>query len=281
MTRLFRIPCLHPDAPSGAPTSEPARPAVPPVSSAQKQQTLVDRLLNRYGSPEAALAYLASTNVTQEETIERLSRENADYARRLPEGAVVIPKAEVEGLNQIRALNLKPEEIARAVKERDEFKVKDETRTKGDHARALAKASGMDEDAFVEHFLAKNLDGELRDVTTEDRAGKKTTVKQAFLRADSKQPFAAAKDYLATLQPHEQRALTPSTAPAQGGAPATGPSYPSTGPTAPAGTGTGAKGALDRYLQKRNEQAAAAPNPLHRTPVTPRTPAPAPAGSAS
>lgn len=273
-TRLLFPPHFDDVAAGGG--GAPARPAVPPVSAERRQQSLVDRLIARHGDANAALAYLATVNITQEDTIERLSRENKDYAERLPEGSVVISAAEAKNLAKLKALGT-VDEIVSGMTEFKTLKAeKAEAEAKG-AAKNLAKIAGADEDAFAEHYTGKKLKGEVRNVETVEH-GKKVTKGMLYVQAGANEPYVAWSDYLAKLPAHEQRALTPSSQPAPvGGPPASsGVAYPVTPAAAPVGGGD----PVADYMNRRNTQrAAASRNPLR--PQAPQHPTPAPAGAAS
>lgn len=276
-TRLLFPPFLSPDAPAA---TEPARPAVPPVSAEKRRQSLVDRLISRHGDAESALSFLATTNIAQEDTIESIRSQNDDYKRRLPDGSVVITAAEAKNLEKLRALGT-VDEVVKGMAD-----LKTLQSEKADHearqsAKGLAKTAVADEEAFAEHFLGKHLKSEVRNVETMEH-GKKVTRQVLYVQAGEKEPYVAWPEYLAKLPAHEQRALTPvATTPGQStaapGAPApAGVTFPVT-PVAPAGGGVDP---VSDFMSKRNARVAAQPNPiLGRPATTPQAPAPVGAGA--
>ena len=105
-SRLAFPPLCSPDAPSAAEPAAPARPAVPPVTPERRAQSLTDRLIHRHGDANAALAFAASNNIILEDQVTNLTRENEEFSRRLPEGAVVITAAEAKNLAKLKELGV-------------------------------------------------------------------------------------------------------------------------------------------------------------------------------
>lgn len=232
---------------------------------------MVDRLLQRHGTAEAALAFMASQAITQEDTIEQRDRTISELRAKVPaEGAVVLPKAEAEALAKLKALGT-VDEIVAGMKERGDLKTT-VSRTEAERtARTAAKASGLDEDAFVAHALRESLHIEMRDTQVED-AGKTVTKKLPFVRpgADATAPLKAIAEYTGALPAHDQRALkAAATSPAgvpyveQGLTPITGSSGD---PTA-------------AFIAKQSDRAKARPNPLFPARQPTQSPGQQPAGA--
>lgn len=271
-TRFLFPPHLSPDAPATA--AAPALPAVPPATPERRRQSLVDRLLSRHGDSEAALASLSTTNIAQEDTIDTLRRENDEFRRKLPDGAVVITAAEAKSLEKLRALGT-VDEVVKGHEELLALRTEKTDRETKDAAKGMAKAAGLDEEAFAAHFSDKKLKGEVRNVETMEQ-GKKVTKGILHIQAGEKEPWKSVTDYMATLPAHEQRALTPVAPQSSGAAPAsTGVPFPVGGQHEVAtGDPVGA------YMTRRNAASAAKPNPiLGPRPQQPQQPAPAGAAS--
>jgi hypothetical protein len=273
-TRLLFPPHLSPDAPAGA----PAPPAVPPLTPERRQQSLVDRLMQRHGSTEAALAFLATANITQEDRIETLNAENKAYREKLPEGSTVISAAEAKNLEKLKALGT-IDQIVAGFEEGKTLKAEKVERETREGAKTLAKAAGADEEAFAEHYTGRKLKGEVRNVETVEH-GQKVTKGLLYVQAGDKEPWVSWSEYLTKLPAHEQRALTPvptqGQPPRPGQPPVAGVPFPVITP--PARPGEAPSGdPVNDYMTKRNAVAAAKPNPI----LGPRPQAPAKAGAAS
>jgi hypothetical protein len=270
-TRLLFPPPCSPDAPAGE--AAPARPAVAPATVDRRAQSLTDRLIARHGDVISALASLATTNITQEDTIDTLTRANADYKAKLPEGSVVIPAAEAKNFDKLRALG-SVDDIVKGWSEYQTLKTEKTDRETREAAKTLAKAAGADEEAFAEHYTGKGLKGEVRNVETVE-SGKKVTKAVLYVQPGEKEPYVSWPDYVAKLPAYEQRALTPGapTAPTTPGS--TGVAFPAPG-VSPA-PGTAGEDPVSRYMAQRNAQPSR-PNPI----LGPRPQQPAtPAGAAS
>lgn len=243
-----------------SPEGDPAPPATKPrVSPA-------DRYISRYGTADAAVTVLIQDLDAAERTAAAHAQALEDMKKQLP-GAdkVLLPKTDADELASYRALNLAPDKLTAALTERDTLKTSVARADSEKQYRAVAKAAGLDEDAFVAYALRETLPTELRDVAVTEH-GKTVTKKLAYVRdpKDDKAPFVALSEYLPKLPAHEQRALQ--------AAPQTpaGVLYPEQQPT-PAKTGP-----VDRVAEaiaKQHERAANRPNPLF--------PARKPAGAAS
>lgn len=212
----------------------------------QKRVTSAETFIARYGTAEAAVAVLLQDLDASERTATAHARALEDAKTKIP-GAdkVVLPKADADELAAYRALNLAPAKITEALTERDTLKG---TVARGESEksyRAVAKAEGLDEEAFVAFALREQLPTELRDVTMQEK-GRSVTRKAAFIRkpGDDKAPFVAAAEYVGALPAHEQRALKP-TAPTQ----PTGIEYPAQRPTPVTGTTGDPTG---DYIARRN-----------------------------
>jgi len=245
-TRLTGMYPLHlaPDAPPG--DGGVTRAQDPPESRARRQNTLVDALIRRHGSPEAALASLAATNVTLEDENTRLEREVRQQRDKIPdpEKVVVLPKDRVEKLNQFEALKLTAEQVAALQKENGDLKAKVQAHAVTDLAREGAPHVGFDPEATASFVTTRGLHLELRDVEVEvEKAGKKEKVKQRhpYVRpaADERAQLQPLAEYAKTLPAFEQRALKAAAAPNAGTPTPTGTPYPEQEPAKAGGEGGG------------------------------------------
>lgn len=204
---------LDPDPPAGGGGGEQQR-QIQTESPARRANTLVDRLIARHGSAEAALASLAATNVTLED--EAVTSRNE--VRRLtglvpdPEKVVVLPKDRVETFNKFEALKLKPEDVTALQTEIAKLKGDVHSFNVRTLAQKHAAASGLDPEATADLIASKQLHAEPRKIDVErEKNGKKEKVAVEVLHvrpaADEKAALQPITEYAKTLAAFEQRAL--------------------------------------------------------------------------
>lgn len=239
-------------------------PATPPV----RTDDLITRLIAQHGSAENAMRHLVTASVATEQELTTLRAQVHDYRTRLPEGSVILPKAEAENMAKLKALGT-VDEIVAGMKERDTLKGTVTTATLTEQYRAAAAAAQVDADALADYGLRVKLPIEMRDATVKV-GSKTTTTKVPFTRnpADEKAAWVPVADYIGTLPAFEQRALRlTATSPATG-ASATSQPYPQQGPTP---TGKAATGdAVADFIAERDRR-----NANVRSPLFPSSPTPA------
>lgn len=235
----------------------PARPAVPPANPQQRASSLADRLIARHGTAEAALSFLATQNITLEDTIDGLRRENGDLKGRVPgEGAMVLDKAAAANWTKLQDLKLTPDQLVAAVGERDTLKTERAAADRRKAYRDAAPAAGLDPDAFEAIGMREELTVEMRGVDVTEH-GKTVKRQMPFIKTKGdKATFQSASDYLASLPAHDQRALKPSGAP-----------VPPTGAVtyvrqSPAPSNDKVADPVTAFAQRRNQTDAAKPHPL-------------------
>ncbi|HEV8178555.1 MAG TPA: hypothetical protein VGP44_12830, partial [Gemmatimonadales bacterium] len=198
---LRRTLFLHPDAPAQAP------PAIAPVTPERRADDFTARMIAEHGTIEHALRATAGRMFAAQDSLATVTGERDTLRAKLPEGAVVLPKAEAETFATLKALGT-PAEITAKVKRADELETTVATTSAKEQARAVATAGQLDPEAFVDYALRVKLPMELRDVQTTEH-GKTVTKKMPFVRnpADEKAAFVPVSDYVGSLPAHEQRAL--------------------------------------------------------------------------
>jgi hypothetical protein len=134
---------------------------------------------------------------------ERLQTENNDLRsenERLeglvpPAGATILTGPDVEVWTKFKALNLAPDKVTEAIKQRDELQARDAQRTRDDAVRQAADDLGFKPSVLVKVAKAEGLHIEFKDVT-EKVDGKNVVTRVAHVRP--------AKDEKADLVPLEQ-----------------------------------------------------------------------------
>lgn len=234
--------------------TQPALPAVPPASPERRADDFTTRMIAEHGSIENALRATATRMFAAQDSLATVTGERDTLSRRLPEGSVVLPKAEAESFAKLQALGT-PAEIEAKVKKAGELEGTVAATALEKLAKDAAAAAQFDPDAFAAHAAAKGLYIELKD-TPVIEAGKTVTKKVPHVRpaANAAAPLVPLTDYAGTLPAFEQRALK-ATAPV---APV-GPEYPAQRPTQDSPS-TGDK--VGDFLAKRNAAARSKPNPL-------------------
>jgi hypothetical protein len=223
--------------------TQPAPPAVPPASPERRADDFTTRMIAEHGTVENALRAVSMRYFAASDAQATAERAAAELRAKLPDGSLVLPKAEAESFAKLQALGT-PAEIEAKVKKAGELEAAVATTTAKEQARAAALAGQVDPDAFVDYALRTKLPIELRDMAVVEN-GKTVTRKVPYVRnpADDKAAFVPLTDYMGTLPAHEQRALKPS-----GPALVTGVEYPAQRPTSPTGTTVHP---ADEYLSRR------------------------------
>ncbi len=221
------------------------------------------RFIARHTSPEEAVRRLLMNNYGQREKIrtsglsestevEHLQQEIDDLSAKLPkEGEAIVSKADAEALTKYRALGT-PEEVDVKVKKSGELETTLADKNREEGVREAAKAAGYSETVLLDQVRSRGLTVEMRDQTVDGK-----TVKAPFVKGSAKdaafEPLTAyvdrdLKDYLPALAANGSPTATT----------LTGVPFPAQTPDGKAPTGDVA----DQFLAKRNERAAARPNPL-------------------
>lgn len=226
------------------------------------------RFIARFASAEEAVRRLMVDNYRQREKLrtgspsdngdssrelEDLQTENDALLSKIPkDGQVVVSKEDAEALTKYKALGT-PEEVKTKVDKSGELETKLTDKDREEVVRTAAKAAGFSETVLLDQVRSRGLTVEMRDQTADGK-----TVKVAFVKTSAKdaafEPLTTMverdlKDYLLAL-----KASGPaSTTPVQTGVP-----FP-----VQSSSGSAAQGdAADQFLARRNERAAARPNPL-------------------
>lgn len=194
----------------------------------------------------------------QRKKIRKLEDDNKGYrdkireleAGQLPENTVAIPKERADLLEAYEKLG-KPDELATVVSERDELRQREAARAREDAFRAAVKANGWPEDTVATLLDMKTLDGATVELRTEMVDGKEVEVPYITLAGDDAKPqklaeFAASAPQLKGLRteaPKQEHGTPYPKQPASGSAPKP-------------------PDAVQAYIQRMQEQAAARTNPL-------------------
>lgn len=209
-TRLTSMYPLHLD-PNPEPTGGGAKPEETP---ARRANTLLDALIRRHGSPEAALAVLSAQNVTLEDENTRLTQTVAQQRKQIPdpEKFVVLPKERVETLNAFETHKVKPEDVGKLIADNAELKRKDHVHGIEALAKKGAPAIGFDPEATLDLVTGKGLHLELREVEVEvEKGGKKVKERREapFVRpaSDERAALEPLAEFAKKLPAFEQRAL--------------------------------------------------------------------------
>lgn len=258
------------------------------AAAAGSEDADVKKLIARYGSADAALKALGKDNakyrkklrgvrdgehVTVESSelrdqLRDLEEENKDMARRLegiPPGAVILTGEDAKAWPAFKALNLTPEKVQEAVKQRDELQGQLSARDRDAAISEFAKKNGLNETVLADQVRLRNLHVEMKEVTVTDKDGKTETRKVPHVR-----PAADDKAALEPITAYIERDLkeypglrtqggSGSGSGTTGGA--QGVPYPEQKSGASGGT---AGSTIDKHIREQNERAAARPNPLRR-----------------
>ncbi len=260
-SRFFRSLALD----AGAAPGQAAPPAVPPPNPERRADDFTTRMIAQHGTVEHALRAVALRLFTAEDAAAGLTAQVDQYKARLPEGAVVLLKAEAEKVATLKALGT-VEAIVAGMKERDTLRSTVTAAEQDTAFRALATAAQVDPEAFVALARAKGWVGELRDGPVVEH-GKTVTKKIPHVRpaSDEKAPFQPVGEVVKALAPHEQRAL----ALAPTGAHSPGPTpHPAERPTPTTGTPSGDDEA-GHFMAQAQAARDARPNPMIPRPVPP------------
>lgn len=245
------------------PEGDDNKDKTPPAPA--KVSSMVERLVSRHGSAEAALAIVSSQLIAYEDKATADATEIADLRKKVPaDGTVVLSPDQRKQWDAFQTLKLTPEQVAEIAKERDTLKGTLSDRDREALARQAATAAGFDPDALVDLARTKGLHIEIRDGTVKEN-GKDVAKKIPHVRpaADEKAPLVTLTEYAGKLAQHEQRMLKPTGATQQ----QTGTPWPTQNPSPPGGTATGDK--VGEFIAQRNTSAAAKPSPF----APPRQPA--------
>jgi hypothetical protein len=227
---------------SGAKSRHRARPGdsafLPMGKHRDKMPEITDAQYNEYraylphGTPEAVAA-LAKKNGDLEGDNKKLRDQRADLNKKVPpEGAVVLQGDEAKRWEAFvalgktpeelaagavltaderkkweafAALDVKPEDIPNIVKERDELKAKDATRTRRDSIALLVKAEKLPDEAADTIADLGSLAGatfEVKQEKKKDDAGKDVTVEVGYVTLQGQQPvkFSEYREQNAVLK---------------------------------------------------------------------------------
>ncbi len=223
------------------------------------------RFIARHTSPEEAVRRLLMNNYGQREKIrtnglsesteiENLQQEIDDLSAKLPkDGQVAVSKEDAEALTLYKAFGT-PAEVKVKVDKSGELETKLTDKDREEVVRAAAKAAGYSETVLLDQVRSRGLTMEMRDQTVDGK-----TVKVPFVKGSAKD---AAFEPLATLVDRDLKEYLPALKASGDTTPTTetltGVPFP-----AQSSDGTAVKGdAADQFLAKRNERAAARPNPL-------------------
>ena len=215
-----------------SPEAAPAAAAPATAPPTEKVNTMVNRLLQQFGSAEAALSSLSTQLITHQTKAEEDLRTIGELRAQIPDATkmVVLPKEKAELLGKFEALKLTPEQVTEGLKEMDTLKGTVHTYGIEKLSREGAPNIGFDPEATVDLIAGKQLHVELREVDVEvEKNGKKEKVKKKvpFVRpaADEKAQLQPLSEYAKTLPAFEQRALA-ATAQPPVNQPATGQEWP-------------------------------------------------------
>lgn len=198
---------LSPDA---EPVAQP-KPAIPPE---RKVDDFTARMISQHGSVENALRAIAQQKFTADDTVASLTGQLDQLKARLPDGAVVLPKAEAENYAKVIALKLTPDEIVARVGKAAELETSVARAELEKIARSGAPQFGLDPDGLADYVVSKGMSAEMRDATVTE-GGKSVTKKVLHVRSATKpnDTWKPAGEYVGALQPFEQRALKASGTP--------------------------------------------------------------------
>lgn len=223
---------------------------MPEITDAEYRQFVRYQSL---GTPEELekqakkIAELEADNKAQRDEIRALKEQVPK------EGMVAVPKEKADALARYEALG-KPEELEAAVKERETLRAELAQRNRRDAIRQAVQAMGWPEDVVATLEDLRSLDGATFEVRTETVDGKQVQVPYVTLAGDGQKPqkladFASSTPALRGLKTEAQQSSGKTESPRF-------PVQPKDG-----GSPTPAD-RVEEFIKKRNEAAAARPNPL-------------------
>lgn len=237
---------------------------------ADATQGIVDRLVTRYGTLEAALNVLAGENFEHRETIRTLNEKITGLEKsQVPNGALVLSADEKKVWDSIKAANIPIEKIVERVKLADTLEAQQREHDFGKLVDDGAAAVKFNASVLRGLLRDKGYSLELRDVLQTDG---KTTAKMPYIRKanDDKaawEPLATAaerefKDYLPALKALPQGGGAGGTGNGTGAGATQGVATHAMPSQSSASTSQGDGGsAVDQHLA-RMQKRAERPNPL-------------------
>lgn len=208
-----------PPAPPAPPPTPPTPPA-PPAPRDKPSRQDIDRAVSRYGSERAAIAHLLDDNLSLRQ-YRRIAKGTAtadDIRAVLPDGLVLLPKADADELAAYRALG-KPDEVKTKLGDATKLQGELATQKRATLLAEAAEATGWSAPAFVKLANAENLHVEIREETVDGKPVKKAYARKADAANDPLKPLT---EYAET----QLKDFLPALAKSDGNPPPAGPRVP-------------------------------------------------------
>lgn len=247
------------------------------VHRPRRRSALIDRMVLKHGSDDAAMNALAQKNIRQSETIATLTAERDALKAKVPaHDAVVLTGDDAKHWPTLKALNLPADKIAERVKKADELEGTVTAQQHRERIKTVADAAGMNDMTLAPLLDTYKLDVELRPITVQKSDGSTETKQVAHVRnaGDDKAAWEPLTDFVkkdgSPLKPFAAALAK------QGQQGQQGHQTISTGIEFPPQTGhstspDAGRSALDKLLAQNAERAKIA-NPLTAQPTTHVTP---------